>query len=206
MKKTMILLAGYPATGKSYLCRKILDKHPEFCVVSQDEMKERLWDQYGFDNLEEKVALETQSWGQYYDTLEQEMAKGTYVISDYPFSDKQKGRLEALSVRYGYQCITIRLTGDIDTLYQRSRQRDLDPSRHLGHLVSRYHKGDTMTDRSLADCLVTHEIFRDRCLNRGYDTFCLGHLIAVDATDFNQIKYDEITAQITALIEGDDPV
>ena len=51
MKKTIVLLAGYPATGKSYLCNKILEKLPEFLVVSQDDMKEQLFDQYGFDNM-----------------------------------------------------------------------------------------------------------------------------------------------------------
>ena len=49
MKKTLILLAGYPATGKSYLCSQICSKHPEFRILSQDELKEGLWDQYGFD-------------------------------------------------------------------------------------------------------------------------------------------------------------
>ena len=48
MKKTIVLLAGYPATGKSYLCNKILEKLPDFLIVSQDDMKEKLFDQYGF--------------------------------------------------------------------------------------------------------------------------------------------------------------
>ena len=58
MKETMILLAGYPATGKSYLCKQILEKYPQFQVISQDDMKEALWDEYGFDNMEEKTKLE----------------------------------------------------------------------------------------------------------------------------------------------------
>ena len=37
MKKTIVLLAGYPATGKSYLCNKILEKLPDFLIVSQDD-------------------------------------------------------------------------------------------------------------------------------------------------------------------------
>ncbi len=36
MKKTLILLAGYPATGKSYLCSQICSKHPEFRILSQE--------------------------------------------------------------------------------------------------------------------------------------------------------------------------
>ena len=46
MKKTIVLLAGYPATGKSYLCNKILEKLPDFLIVSQDDMKEKLFTFY----------------------------------------------------------------------------------------------------------------------------------------------------------------
>lgn len=196
MKKTLILLAGYPATGKTYLCNKILDVFPDFAVVSQDEMKEGLWDQYGFSNLEEKTTLENQAWGQYYDCLEKHMEQSNGIISDYPFSEKQKGKLNVISKKYQYQVITIRLVGDIDVLYERSRERDLKPDRHLAHLVSCYQKGDTMEDRSKADCLVTKEIFRERCENRGYDTFELGHLISLDVTDYHKINYSQIIEKI----------
>ena len=60
-----------------------------------------------------------------------------------------------------------------------------------------------MADRSQADCFVTLDVFRQRCLTRGYDTFCLGHLIAVDATDFSRIDYPRIVARVTALMEGE---
>lgn len=119
MKKAMILLAGYPATGKTFFCKQILNRHNEFVVVSQDEMKEKLWDRFGFENIEEKIRLEDQSWELYYAKLEELMSGEYSVISDYPFSEKQKGRLESLSLTYGYQVLTIRLTGNIDVLYER---------------------------------------------------------------------------------------
>ena len=204
MKKTLILLAGYPATGKSYLCSQICSKHPEFRILSQDELKEGLWDQYGFDNMEEKTVLEMKSWELYYEKMDQEMEAGEQIISDYPFSEKQKGRICALAEKNRYQVVTFRLVGDIDTLYQRSRGRDLAPDRHLGHLVSRYHKGDSMEDRSRADCLVTQEVFRDRCLNRGYDTFELGYLLEIDVTEYEKIDYPGILKQLCDLLEGEE--
>lgn len=201
MKKTIVLLAGYPATGKSFLCNKILEQLPEFVVVSQDEMKEVLFDQYGFDNMEEKVCIENKSWKQYYEVMEDHLQKGDSIISDYPFSDKQKGRISDLSEKYGYQVVTFRLIGDLDVLYQRSRKRDLDPKRHLSHLVSCYHKGDVLEDRSKADCLVTYDIFMDRCKNRGYGTFQLGHLIEIDVTDYTKINYPAIVQELCHLVE-----
>lgn len=201
MRKCMILLAGYPATGKSSMCRLILEKYPQFRTVNQDELKEQKWDEYGFYNLEEKTRVENMAWEEYYAIIEDKMSRGESVISDYPFSDKQKGRLSALSEKYGYEVITLRSTGDIDLLYEVSRKRDLAQSRHLGHLVSCYHKGDVMEDRTQADSLVTYEIFRDRCLHKGYDKFQLGHLIEVDASDFSKINYAKILEEIGTFCE-----
>ena len=145
MKKTIVLLAGYPATGKSYLCNKILEKLPDFLIVSQDDMKEKLFDQYGFDNMEEKVAIENQSWEQYYEVMEEDLKNGDSIISDYPFSVKQKDKIKNLAEKYEYQVVTFRLIGDLEVLFKRSQKRDLDPKRHLSHLVSRYHKGDVLS-------------------------------------------------------------
>lgn len=80
----------------------------------------------------------------------------------------------------------------------------MDPDRHLGHLVSCYHAGDRMEDRSHADCLVTHEIFRERCLTRGYDKFELGHLLEIDVTDYEKIDYPGILKQLHELLEGEE--
>lgn len=204
MRKTMILLAGYPATGKSYFCNKILETYPRFSVISQDTLKEGVWDKYGFDNAEEKTALEVQSWEIFYRSMEQRMAAGEFLISDYPFSEKQKGRIQDIAERNGYQIITIRLKGDIDILYERSQKRDLSSSRHLGHLVSHYHKGDVLDDRGKADMLVTYEIFRKRCLERGYGKFALGYLIEVDVTNYGMIDYPGIIEQIGRIIGEED--
>lgn len=201
MKKVLILLAGYPATGKSFLCNKILDKYPEFQVVSQDTMKEELFDEYGFNNLEEKVKIEQMSWQKYYETIDCKMGKSEMIISDYPFSDKQNGTLDDLSKKHDYRVLTIRLIGDIPTLYQRSIQRDNDSSRHLSHMVSCYHKGDVLEDRTKGDCFVTFEIFKDRCENKGYDKFQLGELIEIDVTDYSKIDYDQILSDISKFID-----
>ncbi|MBS7006936.1 AAA family ATPase [Anaerostipes sp.] len=196
MKKTLILLAGYPGTGKTYMCSKILEQEKDFQVISQDDMKEQLWDQYGFNNMEEKTALENKSWELYYEKIEDAMKKESRVISDYPFSDKQKGRLKKLCENYGYQAVTIRLVGDLEVLFERSRQRDLDTGRHLAHVVSRYHKGDVLSDRTKGDCFVNHEIFMERCRTRGYGEFQLGRLIEVDVTDYSRIDYEKILGQL----------
>lgn len=194
--KKMILLAGYPATGKSYLCQLILQRHPTFETIDQDTIKEKKFDELGFDTLDEKVKIENEAWNIYYQTLEIAMRQQQPIISDYPFSQKQKSKLERLATEFNYDLLTIRLVGEIEIIYQRSRKRDLDKNRHLGHLVSHYHKGDRLTNREEADCLVDEDTFINRCLTRAYDKFQLGSLIEVDVTDFSKVNYEKILKEI----------
>ena len=201
MKKTMILLAGYPATGKSYLANMIIEACGEFTIVSQDDLKEKLYDQFGYDNLNEKKFLEGESWVSYYSMMRIQMYKGNQIISDYPFSDKQYGTLNQISKTYKYDVVTIRLIGDLDVLYERSKKRDLDSERHLSHIVNKYHLGDTLENRSKADGFLTYDVFMDRCKNKGYGKFQLGHLIEIDVTDFSKVDYPGIIKELKEIMK-----
>lgn len=201
MGKCLVLLAGYPATGKSYLMARLVERHPgELSIATPDDIKERVWDEVGFDDAEEKATLEQEVWQRYYMEMDAHMARGGHVLSDYPFSEKQRPTLAELIARHGYHALTVRLVGDPETLYTRSYMRDLSQARHLGHLVSRYHKGDVLKDRSTADALVDKETFLTRCRTKGYDRFCLGDLIEVDATDVSSIDYKALLDKIDAAL------
>lgn len=201
MKKTLILLAGYPGTGKSYLCKLILKMENNFCVLSPDEIKEKFWDEVGFDNEVEKQNLIELGWQYYYDNLDRYMQGGVSIISDYPFSNKQKADLKQKTEKYSYQVLTIRLVADLDILFERQKRRDLDDGRHLGHIASIYHKGDIIADRHAADKLLSYDEFIERCKTRGYGTFCLGELIEVDVTDFSKVNYSDILQRIGLFIK-----
>lgn len=41
----------------------------------------------------------------------------------------------------------------------------------------------------------------DRCKNRGYGTFQLGHLIELDVTDFTKIDYPAVIQELYNLVE-----
>lgn len=58
MKKYLILIAGSPATGKSYLINEMRRVLGDFFLVTPDEGKEIFADTIGFENLDEKKALE----------------------------------------------------------------------------------------------------------------------------------------------------
>ncbi len=159
-----------------------------------------MWDEVGFDTEEEKASLESEVWKRYYSSVEECMEYGSAIITDYPFSEKQRPTLSKLIDRYGYRAITVRFIGDLTAIYRRSRARDLSQSRHLGHIMSHYHKGDYLGDRSKADALVSLDILKDRCIGKGYGLFQLGDLIEVDATNLSRIDNDVIIDRVDSFI------
>lgn len=200
----LILIAGYPATGKTHLAQLIVCHYPgAFVEIDYDSLKEEYWNTFGFDTLAEKEVLNERALQEFYRRLETAMGDGSQILSDYPFSYKQRGTLEGLANKYGYRVLTIRMVGDLRSIYSRSIQRDLSPSRHLGHLVSRYHKGDVLRDRTQADQLMDFNTLARRCEVRGYGSFSLGRTIEVNATDVSNIDYSWILNQIDAFMKGD---
>ena len=200
MKKYLILLAGPPATGKSYLSRLICQALPETYTVSPDELKENLADNIGYNSLEEKVELEKVVWDYYYQALELYMKIGKqFILTEYPFSYKQKPILEKLSTKYKYDIITIRLVCNFEILWNRRIQRDLSEDRHLSYILSHYHYGDTCRNRSAADQLITKEEFAEIIQARDYNHFEMGKLYEVDVTDYSNVDYEPIIEELKEL-------
>lgn len=201
MKQTLILLAGYPGTGKSYLAELLMKQFTGFEILSPDEIKEEFWDAYGFRNEQEKEELIQKSWVEYYHRMEWKFTRGISLLSDYPFSHKQHDQLQEVCDKHHVQIITIRMIADLDVLFERQKKRDLDTSRHLGHILKKYHKGICLKCHEEADNLLDHDEFIQRCTCRGYGTFALGTTLQLDVTDFATAPYDELMIRINELLE-----
>ena len=201
MKQTLILLAGYPGTGKSYLAELLMKQFTGFEILSPDEIKEEFWDAYGFRNEQEKEELIQKSWVEYYHRMEWKFTRGISLLSDYPFSHKQHDQLQEVCDKHHVQIITIRMIADLDVLFERQKKRDLDASRHLGHIVKKYHKGICLKCHEEADNLLDYDEFIQRCTCRGYGTFALGTTLQLDVTDFATAPYGELMIRINELLE-----
>ncbi|MFP7170303.1 AAA family ATPase [Terribacillus sp. 7520-G] len=202
MDNVLILLAGFPGTGKTYLGSMIDDRLGPYALISPDKLKECYFDIYGYQDLNEKQRLENEAWKTYYEVMEFQMQAGKNIISDYPFSNKQYPYLQCLTDKHRYKVITIRLTADLNVLYERQRKRDLDDSRHLSHIVTSYRMGDCLENRTEADNLLTYEEFLLRCTTRGYDAFQMGRLIEADVTDFSKVDYSKLIDDIEILSDS----
>ncbi|GGP11077.1 AAA family ATPase [Oceanobacillus neutriphilus] len=197
----LILIGGYPGTGKTYLSKKIQQRFPVFQMLSVDDIKEENWDSFGFNNLKEKEILNKKSIDDYYEKMEKHFQQKDYVISDYPFSAKQKDRLEYLVQHYNYQVMTIRLVADLDVLYARQKKRDLEDSRHPGHLLTAYHRGEVLSEDLRKNNVLEYNEFIERCKTRGYDRFSLGYLYEMNVSDFADIDYEALFSVISECIQ-----
>lgn len=201
MNKYLILIAGSPGTGKSYLIDKMRSALGEFFLLTPDEVKEMFADSIGFRNLKEKAAVETKVWAFYYNVLDLYMEAGKRIIvSEYPFSAKQKVALQTRADKFDYHVITIRLVADFEVLWNRRKIRDRENERHLSHIMTHYHFGDQLENRSDADNLITKEDFKKIITERQYDQFELGRLFEYDVTDFSKVDYTALMEKVKSII------
>lgn len=201
MPKYLILLAGCPCTGKTYLIHLLQQQFTNSLLLTPDEAKELYADSVGFNSLAEKNVLEQKVWHFYYGVLQWYMDAGKkIIISEYPFSDKQKNQLNDFANRYHYQVITIRLVANFDILWQRRYKRDRSLERHLSYIMTHYHYGDELADRNLADDLITKEKFYQICHDRQYDKFALGTLFEMNVDDFSKVNYADLLNKLKKII------
>jgi len=193
MKKYLILIAGSPATGKSHVVKIIQDRFKNALLIAPDNIKEMYAESFGFSNLHEKKLLVKESWKFYYSILHKYMEVGKrIIISEYPFSFKQSDKLKKFSKDYNYEILTVRLVADFDVLWKRRYNRDRESSRHLSHIMTSYHYGDTLIDRDQADNHISRDEFKNIIVDRKYDEFVLGKSFEIDMTDFSQVDYSSI--------------
>lgn len=197
--KKVILLAGPPATGKTYMSNIIKEKHPTAMYIAQDEVVELLYDKIGFNSEQEKFQLIDYGRNIFYNIVNKSLKENDIVMLDYPFSRKQLDFLNKLKVDFNASFLTIRLVGDLDVLYDRRLKRDLVPTRNKGHIMDAYHGHETYTKD---DYPLSREQYKQNCINGKYDKFKYGKLLEVDVTEYDNIDYSEIDKHVSMFIEA----
>lgn len=201
--RVLLLVAGYPGTGKSRLCAQLRDQLGALRVLAIDDLKEALYDEHGFGDAQAKAHLDAAAREVFLAQVRTAMHAGGLVAAEYPFSEKQRPQLQQACTDLGYRPLTVRLVADVEVLYERQRRRDLDPSRHVGHLLDAYRPGDTLEDRLSAPQLLTREVFWERYHRRGYGTFALGPVIELDTTHPELVDDAAVIRRIMRALAGE---
>lgn len=138
-KMYCILVSGIPASGKTVLA-EYLSASLHIPVVSKDKIKEILFDTIGFRSRTEKVALGTGAMETTYYFAGQMMRAGQPFLLENNFENVSRPGIQSLLEKYGYQAVTVRLTGDYNVLFNRMIERNNSPDRHKGHIVNDYYQ------------------------------------------------------------------
>ncbi|MBQ8201506.1 MAG: AAA family ATPase [Clostridia bacterium] len=188
-----ILLAGMPATGKSSLAKK-LSAALTLPVFSKDVLKERLFDTIGFQSRAEKVRLGEAASRIIEDCADEMLRAGIPFILENNFDDVTWPTIQALFSRYDCIPLTILLTADMQTVYDRFVARDQSPLRHRGHVVNNcYPEKEPRT----AVVPLPFEGFAAAMAARGFDRFDIGGpTLRVDTTDWSQVELADIIAWV----------
>lgn len=188
-----ILIAGMPATGKSTLA-DTLSAALGLPVFSKDAVKERLFDEIGFQSRAEKVRLGVAAARIIEDCAEQMLRAGKPFILENNFEDTTRAAVMDLLNRYDCTKLTILLTADMPTVYERFVARNQSPERHRGHVVN------TCYPEKESRAVVappSFEKFAAAMNARGFDRFSVGGAcLRVSTTDWQQVDIDAIIAWV----------
>ncbi|MBQ8080925.1 MAG: SIS domain-containing protein [Clostridia bacterium] len=184
MAHRLLILTGWPGAGKTTTAAFILARWPGLRLLSYDAVKEEWFDREGFSSLEERAALNERSLQAYWALVDQGLSRGEELLLEYPFGQKHREALLALSAKHQAQPATILLNGDPHTLYRRYAERDRHHARHPGHYSECYHKGAAARPMPIP----TEEDWIADCRAKAYD-IRLGPTLRLDMTDPAQADF-----------------
>ncbi len=198
-QKTLLIFTGGPGTGKSGTACRFIEylENDEIVKVSYDEIKEKNWDIFGFDNEQQKERLNWWCLEEFYLTIQKRMWENKTILIEYPFYQRHKPKLEELIAEYDYDAVTVYLYTDMQTVYERGTARDGAGDRHPGHLLTRYHR-ETYRKEQLSSVSRIAPDFEEFTLSIRHKQYNinLGLDIPVDVTDFSTIDYEDIFQRI----------
>ena len=177
---------------------EVMSERLKLPVISKDTIKERLFDNVGFQSRAEKVKLGIASMEIMYYAAGQLMKAGQPFILENNFEYSSEQGIKSLLEKYQYSALTVTLTGDYKVIYQRFLKRENSPDRHRGHVVNDcYPEKKENNLKTLKAETISYENFVCGIEKRGFDAFCVdGRQIKVDTTDFLEINMEELFSQI----------
>lgn len=174
-KTKLILISGYPATGKSTFAKR-LSEHLGIPCFKKDTIKEALADGLGEDSKEVFAKGSAAAFSLICHIAECFLQIGKPCILESNFRISEGEELKTLIKNN--DCLTFVFTGNPDTIYERCAARDNSGERHWVHMAA----GRDYFKNAFVDGCVKHRIGQIE----------IGEVIKVDATDFEKVDFDKL--------------
>jgi predicted kinase len=182
----VIIVSGPPASGKTTIAQRIAEEL-DWPFVYKDGVKERLFDLIHCAEHTQVTNLEQTSLAVLYYFVEVELRAGKPLVVESNFKPKFEAEtFQALQKQYGFYAIQVRCWADHGVLVERFRERAESEDRHPAH-------GD----------LGNVDDFEASLENGEYGLMDLGGSeLPVDMTDFEQIDYPALFADLRRAVEA----
>lgn len=131
---TVVLITGYPASGKTTLAR-YLAKELALPSICKDDLKEVLYQTLGWEPVEWSRKLGMVAWSLLYHQVGILLAAHVNLIVEGNFDPKYADpEWQKLVTRFDLRIIQVRCECDADLLIERDRRRIQEGTRHPGHI------------------------------------------------------------------------
>ena len=186
MSYTLIVISGPPASGKTYLAKKLAE-YLVWPVFRKDDFKELLYDQFEEIDLALTRKLGKISHLNLEFVSEALISKGVSHIIEANFDSRLfSPYLQGLKKRYNFNIIEVNLSCEGTVLLKRFIKREQDGKQHPGHQGLRFLEQ------------IRPILLRGRLPLLAVES----EKIQVDTTDFQNIDYNDLFKQIEIIINS----
>lgn len=139
--KQLIIVTGLAGSGKTTIAKR-LKSYLGYQIEGVDTRKIKIYDKYGFRNLEERTILRNLAIDLFKTEIMTLMRDGKSLILDYPFTSDWQTFFDDMSFMYEYTITVIACQSvPFDVIWSRRIERDvLSGLRHKGLTSCKYMK------------------------------------------------------------------
>lgn len=175
-KSVIILITGFPGTGKTTLGQTLSDKY-KFPFITKDAFKECIFDTLGWSDKPWSLKVSAASHKIMDYIIDEELKAGHSIIVESNFKNCiDSDRFQKIQEKYNCSIVQILCWADGDLVYERFMERKKTVHRHPGHV------------EGISPEEIKQQLIRGKC-----DAITInGTTVELDTSDFDTVNYQPI--------------